>query len=225
MDESQPRSLQGLREAMKLAASIADPAERALEVVAIIAAAALPLGVTPVIVGGMAVYFWTADDAFLTSDIDVIMETPPQVRSLLEALGFAPLQDLRHWQLEDTDVLLEAPAATLDAGATVTEVKLRSGRSGNVISRIDILLDRLDEFQATGHRIVAQQVLVLLAQMTAEDSGDLLRRARQRRLTKVLESMAVLASDVAAGQDLPETDELHAVARSALQAEYTPEGK
>src|SRR4051794_37101906 len=110
--------------------------------------------------------------------------------------------------------------AKLDSGTVIAEVVLRSGRSGRIISRVDILLDRLDEFQATGHRIVAQQVLVLLAQIRADDRPDLLRRARERRLGTVLDAMSRLAVDVAAGSELPETDELHVIAREALRMEY-----
>jgi hypothetical protein len=209
-----------LRRDLRGAATISDPAERALEIVAIVAEVASRYGVRPVIVGGMAVYFWTVDDSFLTSDIDVVMETPAEVLAGLEHLGLQRLDDGRHWHLPGTDVLLEAPAARLDRDADVAEVELESGRTVLVESRVDILLDRLDEFQATGHRIVAQQVLVLLAQGDVQDAA-LRRKARNRRLGKVLRSMAELATAIAAGDELPDTDELHALARQAMRAEYS----
>ncbi|MCL2770563.1 MAG: hypothetical protein FWD42_10740 [Solirubrobacterales bacterium] len=47
--------------------------ERTLEVVALVEELAAPLGIHPVIVGGMAVYFWTESEEFQTHDIDVVM--------------------------------------------------------------------------------------------------------------------------------------------------------
>lgn len=53
-----------------------------------------------------------------------------------------------------------------------------------VLSRVDILLDRLDEFQATGNQLAAQQALVLLAELTEAETADLDARApAPQRLT------------------------------------------
>ncbi|MFY9580134.1 MAG: hypothetical protein WAQ33_12500 [Gaiellaceae bacterium] len=148
MSDNRP-SLTELRADLWRAAEIDDLTERTLEVVAVIEEAAAPLGIHPTLVGGMAVYFWTESDEFLTYDIDVVMAVPDQLALILAQLGFTRSKDGRHWELEGTKVLLEAPGASLDVGAHVTQVKLRSGRTARVLSRVDILLDRLDEFQAT----------------------------------------------------------------------------
>lgn len=170
--------------------------------------AAAPLGIHPTLVGGMAVYFWTESDAFVTYDIDVVMAVPDQLAAILAQLGFTRSKDGRHWELEGTKVLLEAPGSALDVGAHVTEVKLHSGRTARVLSLVDILLDRLDEFQTTGHQLVAQQVLVLLADLTEEEAADLNARAPQRRLTTVLGAMRRLADELPARADPPTSDEL-----------------
>lgn len=221
MSENRP-SLTELRAELWRAAEIDDLAERTLEVVAVIEEAAAPLGIHPTLVGGMAVYFWTESDAFVTYDIDVVMAVPDQLRAILEDLGFTRSTDGRHWELEGTKVLLEAPGASLDAGAHVTEVKLRSGRTARVLSRVDILLDRLDEFQGTGHQLVAQQILVLLTDLTEHEATDLDARAPQRRLVTILKAMRQLADGLPARTDPPASDELHEIARTALHAEYSP---
>jgi hypothetical protein len=113
-------SLAELRGDLLRAAEIDDLAERTLEVVAVIEEAAAPLGIHPTIVGGMAVYFWTEDDAFVTYDIDVVMAVPDQLAAILAQPGFTRSSDGRHWELEGTNVLLEAPSAELDADAHVT---------------------------------------------------------------------------------------------------------
>jgi hypothetical protein len=216
-------SLAELRADLLRAAEIDDLAERTLEVVAVIEEAAAPLGIHPTIVGGMAVYFWTEDDAFLTYDIDVVMAVPDQLAAILAQLGFRRSSDGRHWELEGTSVLLEAPSADLDADAHVTAVKLHSGRTANVLSRIDILLDRLDEFQATGHPLVGHQSLVLLAELADEEAADLDARAGQRRVTKILAAMRRLADELPSRAQPPADDELHQIAREALRAEYSPD--
>jgi hypothetical protein len=141
----------GLRNELVRAAQIPDLAERTLEVVAVVETIAAPLGIRPVLVGGVAVYFWTASDEFLTYDIDVVMEVPGTLAAKLADLGFSRAKNGRHWLLEGTEVMLEAPSSQLDADAVVAEIELQSGRTARVISRVDVLLDRLAEFQATGH--------------------------------------------------------------------------
>jgi hypothetical protein len=199
-----------------------DLVERTFEVVALVEEVAAPLGIHPVVVGGMAVYFWTAREEFVTYDIDVVMEVPRELDEHLTALGFSRVADGRHWRLEGTDVLLEAPGAQVDRDAVIAEVALPSGRTAKVLSRVDVLLDRLDEFQATGHHIVGQQVLVLIAGLSAEEDAALDARAAARRVGSVLKAMRHLAVDLASGRARPESYELHQIARDALRAEYSP---
>lgn len=217
-----PRDLSELRAELARVAREGDLVERTFEVVALVEEVASPLGIHPVVVGGMAVYFWTAREEFVTYDIDVLMEVPRELDEHLTALGFSRVADGRHWQLEGTDVLLEAPGAEVDRDATIAEIALPSGRSAKVLSRIDVLLDRLDEFQATGHQIVGQQVLVLIAGLSPEENGALDARAAARRVRAILEAMRRLADDLERGRAQPESDELHEIARDALRAEYSP---
>jgi hypothetical protein len=189
----------------------------------VIESVAAPLGIHPVVVGGMAVYFWTASEKFLTHDIDVVMETPDVLARRLGELGFVRAANRRHWTLPDTDIYLEAPSSHLDANAAVLEIELTSGRSARALSRIDILLDRLDEFQATGHEVPAQQALFMLAGLSEEQAQALDRRASEREVTKILQAVREIADDVAAGGEPPDSGELHEIARAALRAEYPSE--
>jgi len=197
-----------------------DVSERALEVVAAVESVAAPLGIHPVVVGGMAVYFWTESDEFVTYDIDVVMRVPHELATRLAELGFVRATDGRHWTLEGTDILLEAPSSRLDSDATVSEIELRSGRKAKVLSRVDILIDRLDEFQATGHETPAQQALALLAGLSDDEVADLDRRAGDHQVTSILRAVRRIAADIAAGRTPPDSGELHAIARAALRGEY-----
>lgn len=215
-----PRSAE-LRAALAEAAKIDDLAERTLEVVAVVDEVASPLGIRPVVVGGMAVYFWAANEAFVTYDIDVVMAVTDRLRAALADLGFEMSSDGRHWRLGGTEIFLEAPSADLDADAVITEVTLPSGRTARLLSHVDVLLDRLAEFQATGHQIVAQQILVLLNHLTDGEASALRLRAVGRRVVHALDAMSRLAAEIDAGREPPESDELHEIARIAQRAEYT----
>src|SRR5207248_4949679 len=83
-------------------ASIADPTERLLEVAALIGEALSDLDVQPVVVGGLALAYWSNSDEFITGDIDVVVPRLPELPERLEALGFA--QQGREWILPGYDV-------------------------------------------------------------------------------------------------------------------------
>lgn len=210
-----------LRAQLRTAAEIDEPAGRALEVVAIIDEAIGTGGPHPVIVGGMAVYVWTENDEFLTVDIDVVVPTSPSFVDALTDLGFRRASNQRHWELPGTDVLIEAPAGQLDVGAIVESVETPSGRVVGVLSHGDVLLDRIAEFQATGHELVAQQVLVLLATLPGADLDALGVRARELRVAGTLAGMVALNEDVAAGRRAaPDSGEWHELARHFERSEY-----
>jgi len=52
------------------------------------------------------------------------------------------------------------------------------------------------------------------------DAEVLARRARERRVAAVLGAMKMIAAKLSSGSAFPESDELHAIARNALRAEY-----
>lgn len=206
---------------MAEAAKLDDLAARTLEIVGIVSEETAAAGLRPVVVGGMAVYFWTATDAFLTNDIDVVVPTEGAFTQALTTLGFERTRDRRHWVLPGTEVLIEAPSSTLDDDAIVDIVTSPSGREVGVLSRVDVLLTRLDEFQATGHRYVAEQVLVLLAGLEDGDLAAAVERAPGRRLSAALDGLRLLETEIHTGKRTPPaTDEWHQIANAFLRAEY-----
>lgn len=102
--------IRALRAEIARAAGIGDLAERTLEIVAVIEAVSTPLGIHPVVVGGMAVYFWTASNKFVTYDIDVVMDVPDALARRLGELGFVRAADGRHWMLPDKEYSWRLPA-------------------------------------------------------------------------------------------------------------------
>jgi hypothetical protein len=110
---------------------------------------------------------------------------------------------------------------TLDADAVVAEIELQSGRTAKVISRVDVLLDRLAEFQATGHEVAAQQALALLAGLSQAESADIYSRATNHKVGTILKVMRDLAESSTPADLLP-TAASYTIACEALCTEYDP---
>lgn len=184
--------------------------DRSVGVMGVLDEALRPLHVSPVLVGGMAVLFWTSDEAFATRDIDLVMDEPPEADEVLRGLGFALAPDGRHWELADSGVLVELPSRHLPAGAEVELVELGGGRSVRVLSQVDVAIVRLEELTLGPHEDITLQALALLSGIELSERGRLHERARQANVASLLSRLLPLADDVATGtRSLPGRDELY----------------
>lgn len=207
-----------LREALVGTAAIDDPTERLLEVAAIIGEAFADLGVQPVVVGGLALAYWS-DSAFLTGDIDVVMPRLPELSARLEVLGFE--REGREWVLPGHDVAFEAPGETLEPGDAAEPAELPSGRQIMVLSLEDLLLWRLREW--IHWRAVSgfhQAAYLLIAEPL--DAERLRLRAEEEGLTLVLTELRRCTAEIESGR-VYEDWELAEVARQIEQARYSPD--
>lgn len=185
--------------------------DRSVRVTAVLTEALRPLGVVPVLVGGMAVLFWTSAEAFATRDIDLVMDEPPEAELVLQSLGFELALDGRHWELNGRDVLLELPSRFLPDGAEVEHVDLGNGRSVQVLSRVDVAIVRLEELSISPHHDITLQALALLSQIRdAPERERLFARAQQVHVASLLSRLLPVADDVASGAiSLPDRDALY----------------
>src|ERR1035437_3712509 len=144
-DQSLPssRTLSDLRDALSAAAQIEDQTERLLEAAAIISEALAELGVEPVVVGGLAVAYWSRS-RYTTGEIDFLMPKRAEVVERLHELGFQEAVP-RHFVFEDR-IAFEAPGTQLDEGDQAARIKLASGREVQVLSIEDAVLWRVREF-------------------------------------------------------------------------------
>src|SRR5262249_20101664 len=102
------------------------------------------IGVEAVVVGGLAVAYWTRS-RYVTVEIDFVAPVGPNVEKRLATLGFERKPG-RHWTYPESDVALEFPGSALDGGDRSTEVESRAGRTLRVLSPEDIALWRMREF-------------------------------------------------------------------------------
>ena len=128
----EPPDLENLKHDLLRVASIADPTERLLEVAAVISEALSDLGVQPVVVGGLALAYWSNNNEFITGDIDVVVPRVPELADRLKALGFS--QQGREWTMPGYDIAFEAPAEVLEPGDEGEWVQLASGRRVKILA-------------------------------------------------------------------------------------------
>ncbi len=143
-------------------ASLDEP-DRALAVAALLSEAMRPLGVSPVLVGGSAVLFWTRAPEFTTVDIDLVVDEPNAVDALMSGLGFVSAADRRHWSIPNSAVLVEMPARVLEpAGAQTVAVEMPDGRWVDVLSPVDLVIARAQELLLAPLELPLRQVLALI---------------------------------------------------------------
>jgi hypothetical protein len=192
----QPRSLAELREALSAAARIEDQTERLLEGAAIITAALADLGVEPVVVGGLAVAYWSRS-RYTTGEIDFLMPKRDDVIERLESLGFQQALP-RHWVFEET-IAFEAPGAQLDEGDEAEPVTLASGRTVLLLSIEDMVLWRVREFLHWKDSRGFRHVLYMLGSPRL-DRQRLERRAQETGLHAALNSIDAMAEEIRQGR-------------------------
>jgi hypothetical protein len=193
-----------------------DLLDRSVRVIGVLDEALRPLNVSPVLVGGMAVLFWTSDEAFATRDIDLVMDEPPEADEVLRALGFKLAPDHRHWELPNRDVLIELPSRHLPDGATVEVVRLDGGRSVRVLSKVDVAIVRLEELAIGPRDDITLQALALINRVEQSERPRLHERARQVNVADLLNRLLPVADEVATGtRSLPEHDELYELVKGS----------
>jgi hypothetical protein len=206
VEDTEDELIASLRRELEASASIPDPTEQMLEVASIVQELLAPLGLRPVVVGGLALACWLAGDKYLTGDIDVVMPWNDEADRRLRALGFE--REGRFWILPGRPLFLEAPGSGLRPEADgYEEVKLKSGRIVLVQKPEGVLLIRMEELAGGSHSEVFEQCLWLLG-LDEINLAEVDRLAHERGLEKMLKWLLEHVDRVKEGQPLPETWEL-----------------
>jgi hypothetical protein len=173
--------------------------ERKLAVVSLIDEQVQRIEWRAIVIGGLAVEFWT-QGAYSTSDIDLYLPHGPAVDDLLAELGFR--KQGRHWVLPGHDLFVEAPASFPAEDEEVVNVELEGGRSVPVLSAEDVVVDRLHQFVAGGHADVAEQGVALIG-IEELDYPRLIVRAKGEGLGSALVELERIALRVGRGEQIP----------------------
>lgn len=202
---------------LESALAVEDETERMLGVVGVITEAVRELGLRPVVVGGLAVQYWT-HARYTTSDIDLLLPSLPEVAERFRALGLE--RQGRHWALPGSELFIEAPGSVLGPDERADEVELPDGTVVALLSLEDVLIYRIHEFVGTGHADVAEQAAALLF-LPNVDRERLRLRASQEHLTEAVDAIELLGRRSEAGEQI-ETWELHEIARELRRPRLKP---
>lgn len=196
------------RRDLEVALALENATERKLAVVSLIDQLVQRLDWRAIVIGGLAVEFWTRG-LYSTADIDLYLPHGPAVDDLFAELGFR--KEGRHWVLPEHEIFVEAPASFPAESEEIVEIGLESGRKVLVLSVEDVVVDRLHQFVSGGHRDVAEQAVALLGTEGLE-YARLIARASEEGLSEALVELERIAQRARRGEDIPSW-ELHEIAK------------
>jgi len=103
-------------------------------------------GITPVIVGGGALEFYT-QGSYMTLDIDLVVSGRDVAKRVLEDMGFLRASGEKSWYNDELELSVEMPDDTL-AGSMerIVAVEVGEGLTAYVIGVEDLIIDRLGSF-------------------------------------------------------------------------------
>ena len=161
-----------------------DPLRQKLAVIAAITKALEPQGIRPVVIGGLAVAFYTSG-GYATDDVDLAVVGREQFGEALEALGFT--REGRFWTHERFAFPIEASAGALvgkDAPLSHVDV---DGWPVFILGIEDLIIDRLSAYVHWKSRADGEWVRQLLADHRAIiDQAYLRRKYEERDVTNAL---------------------------------------
>jgi hypothetical protein len=200
--------LDSLRADLRRALGESDPVEQLLEAAAVISAAMAEFGVEPVVVGGLAVAYWSRGH-FVTTDMDFLMPRLPNIEHRVQELGF--VRQGRHWVYPESQVAFEIPDQQLEPRDESELVTTKSGGRVRVLTLEDMVLWRVREFLHWEGPRGFHQALYLLGNPRL-DHERLGRRAAEENLTDALAEIWKAKKRVEAGERI-ESYEIHETAK------------
>lgn len=135
--------MERLRERLVACRAMTDILQKQLTVASIICDAYNKYGVTPVVVGGLAVEFYSLAN-YLTRDIDMIVPGDEHTNEVMLELGFTKRGSSTWFLQQDPTIIVDFPASPL-AGSwdKVIPVEMEAGHVVYIIAVEDIIIDRI----------------------------------------------------------------------------------
>jgi len=185
------RSVRDLREALSNAAGLSDRAERQLAIAAVITDALRALGHEPIIVGGAAVEIYTLG-GYVTDDLPMVCPSGADVDKRLGELGFR--RSGKDFVNDELALYVEFPSSSL--GPSERSVVIESGeRRVRIISREDLIIDRLNAYKSWRSGLDGVSALLLLEDADV-DEAHLARRAREDDVADALAAVREAGEEI-----------------------------
>ena len=147
-----------LKQELEEASQIDERGERALAITAVLQKAFSLYQLYPILVGGAAVEVYT-QGLYASGDIDYVLPTSDEVRSVMQGLGFK--REGRLFIHPQFQLIIEFPSSFLEKGESYQEMEYR-GVPVRIISLEDLMIDRLNAFKWARVSIEGQNILLML---------------------------------------------------------------
>lgn len=204
MDTAREVDCVGFRDEMASFPLLDQPAERHLEILCWLTRLSLDLGCErPILVGGGAIEIYT-DAHTATGDIDLISPDVMKLGACFLKMGFRRCPSQRYWYHPAHAVLIEFTSDKLREGEQTITIPV-DGIDCLVVSPEDVIVDRLESFEATGggtHLVQAYLVYKLFCDVIDQE-----RFMHRVKTVDVLESyrfIRILRDDAESGLSIDE---------------------
>ena len=155
------------------------------------------LNLTPVVVGGQAVEFYTGG-GYSTMDVDIICEASiERIANVIERLGF--YRENKYWILDSNiiDLAVEVPSGPL-AGSRDKLMEVQAGEhTAYFIGAEDIIIDRLNAYVYWNEKWQQEWIIGIIVNNYDDIDWEYLNKnASQERVTDSLKNMVDKAEDI-----------------------------
>jgi hypothetical protein len=151
-------NLEKIKRELKKVATETNTSVRQMKIATLISDALKSVGISPVLVGGAAVAFYT-NNHYTTLDIDMVAPTTDSLARVMTELGFKKIgKDFVH---SIFDIYVEFPSSSLGYTEQTETIKY-DNRSLQIISVSDLIVDRLCAFKFWKSEIDGVNAMILL---------------------------------------------------------------
>jgi hypothetical protein len=175
-----------------------DDFSKKIKIIAVITSAIKEkLNLTPVVVGGQAVEFYTGG-GYSTMDVDIICEASiERIANVIERLGF--YRENKYWILDSNiiDLAVEVPSGPL-AGSRDKLMEVQAGEhTAYFIGVEDIIIDRLNAYVYWNEKWQQEWIIGIIVNNYYDIDWEYLNKnASQERVADSLKNMVDKAEDI-----------------------------
>ena len=187
----QSENLEKLKSKLQKASKEKNKAKRGVRIAAVIAEALRSIGQDPVLVGGVAVEFYT-EGGYATADIDMLAPGGSALSQILKELGFE--RRGKDYLNEELEIYIEFPGDFLEEGRKSNLLNV-DGIPLKIISVEDLIVDRLCAYKYWKSEIDGFSALLLL-ELEEIDEKRLQERAKNEDVVGALEWIQKLYEEI-----------------------------
>lgn len=184
-------SIEALKLELKKAASLSEPVERNVLIAAIIAEALRSVSQDPILVGGVAVEYYT-QGGYSTADIDLVSAGGRDLVQVMESLGFEKIG--KDFIQKTLKIYIEFPSRHLKASELSSKIRIGK-KILRIISLEDLLVDRLCAFKFWQSAVDGLNSLLLL-ENSELDEDRLDARAKEEEVLDALHLLQELREEI-----------------------------